>query len=116
MAVQRLENYLRTHRRQAGLSQDQMAYLLGARDGTKISRYERFARTPTLETALAYEAILGTPVRELFAGAYARAERTALRRARLLKKRLAASGGSDFPTLKILCEVGPQSGEQKLAA
>jgi transcriptional regulator with XRE-family HTH domain len=93
-----------------------MAYLLGARDGTKISRYERFARTPSLETALAYEAILGTPVKELFAGAYARAERTALRRARLLKKRLAASGGNDFPRLRILGEVAPDHGQPKLAA
>ena len=36
----KLENYLRTYRRRAGLSQDEMAFLLGTKSGTKVSRYE----------------------------------------------------------------------------
>jgi len=66
----KLNNYLRTYRKRASLSQDEVAYLLGCRSGAKVSRYERFARQPTLQTALAYEAIFGVPVRELFAGIY----------------------------------------------
>lgn len=94
MATRKLDNYLISHRKRAGFSQEEMAYLLGTRDGTATSRHEQFARTPTLETALAYEAVLGVPVRELFAGVYERAERSAVRRARLLSKRLASSGMS----------------------
>jgi len=107
MATHKLENYLRSYRKRAGLSQGELAYLLGARDGTKISRYERFTRKPSLETALAYEAILGTPARDLFAGVYARAEQSAARRARLLQKRLIANGHCSARKLKILEEVGP---------
>jgi transcriptional regulator with XRE-family HTH domain len=116
MAAQRLENYLRTYRRRAGISQDEMAFLLGAHHGTKVSRYERFARTPSLETALAYEAILGVPARELFAGVYQRAERSARRRAQLLKKRAALPGPERIAKLKILGEVAPRNDEQELAA
>jgi transcriptional regulator with XRE-family HTH domain len=36
-----------------GLSQDQVASILGCRSGAKISRYERFSRELTLRTAIA---------------------------------------------------------------
>ena len=109
----KLDNYLRSSRRRAGLSQNEMAYLLGAQDGTKASRYERFARTPSLETALAYEAIFGLSVRELFAGVYERAERAAARRARLLRKQV---GPEKVLRLKILGEVRLDDKQQKIAA
>ena len=66
----KLENYLRTYRKRSGLSQDEVAYLLGCQNGTKVSRYERFARKPSLETLFAYEVVFGAPARELFAGVY----------------------------------------------
>jgi transcriptional regulator with XRE-family HTH domain len=66
----KLENYLRTYRKRSGLSQDEMAFLLGCQNGTKVSRYERFARKPNLETLFAYEVVFGAPARELFAGVY----------------------------------------------
>jgi len=44
--------------------------LKGMDKGGKVSRDENHARTPTLETALAYEVIYGKPIRELFAGLY----------------------------------------------
>lgn len=81
----RLDNYLRTHRRRAGLSQDEVAYLLGSTSGTKVSRHETSVRRPGLETLFAYEIIYRIPARELFAGIYERVERTTARRARLLK-------------------------------
>lgn len=86
-----LPHYLRTYRRRAGLSQDDLAYLLGSESGTKVSRYERSARKPTLETALAYEAVFGVPVRQLLAGLYERIERRTRRRAGRLAGRLAES-------------------------
>src|SRR5438093_13478244 len=86
---QKLPNYLKTNRKRSRLSQDQVAFLLGYRSGTRVSRYERFARVPTLRTALAYESIFHAPVRELFAGLNERVERETERRARILATRLA---------------------------
>lgn len=67
MDSQPKHNYVRTYRRRLGLSQDDVAYLLDAGLGTTVSRHESGARIPTLETALAYEAILATPLHEIFA-------------------------------------------------
>jgi transcriptional regulator with XRE-family HTH domain len=68
MTPHRLENYLRAHRKQSGLSQQEVAFLLGCEDGTLVSRYEKRRRLPPIETALACEEIFGAPVAELFAG------------------------------------------------
>jgi transcriptional regulator with XRE-family HTH domain len=85
-----LPNYLRTNRKRLLLSQEEVAFLLGVNGpdrGIKVSRDENDARLPTLETALAYEAIYGTPVRELYAGLYEQAEQEVAERARLLSYR-----------------------------
>lgn len=74
MASTRLSNYLRMHRKRLGLSQADVAHLLGAETGAKVCRYEKFARVPGLETALACEVIFKKPVRELFAGLYQKVE------------------------------------------
>jgi transcriptional regulator with XRE-family HTH domain len=68
--MKHLLNYLRTFRRRLGLSQEEVAYLLGSRGPGKASRYERFHRQPNVETVFAYEIIFCRPVRELFAGTY----------------------------------------------
>jgi transcriptional regulator with XRE-family HTH domain len=82
-----LDNYLRTERRQARLSQEDIAFLLGSRDGAKVSRYERGRRLPSLETALSYEAILGIPVRELFLGIFQKVDLEVKARVRILEAR-----------------------------
>src|SRR5437867_11982887 len=87
----RLSNYLRTHRKRVGLSQDDVAFLLGCRSGAKVSRYERLARRPSLETAFAYEAVFGVPARELFAGVYEKVEEQIKKRARVLAGKLGAT-------------------------
>ena len=66
--MRKLPHNLRIERRQAGLSQADMAALFGVRSLAKLSRYENLRRLPSLTTALGYEAILGKPVAELFAG------------------------------------------------
>ena len=63
-----LQNYLRTHRRKTGLSQEDMAKLLGAERDTTVSRHESGQRLPALEMAIAYELVYQVPLRELFAG------------------------------------------------
>jgi len=89
-----------------------VAFLLGCRSGTKVSRYERFARVPTLRTALAYEAIFHKPLRELFAGLYQEIEKETERRAqrlaaRLSKKQLPASGVSRSVTASRKARLSP---------
>jgi transcriptional regulator with XRE-family HTH domain len=68
MTPHRLENYLETHRKHSGLTQQEVAFLLGCEDGVQVSRYENRRRLPSIETALACEEIFGVPFAELFAG------------------------------------------------
>src|SRR5205823_906586 len=84
----KLQNYLRTHRRRSGLSQKEVGFLLGCKSSTKVSRYERFSRQPTLKNVFAYELIFGVPARELFAGVFQRVEGETLRRVQLLSQKL----------------------------
>jgi transcriptional regulator with XRE-family HTH domain len=91
MASPQLPNYLRTNRKRLGLSQDEVAYLLGAESGAKVCRYERFAREPGLRAALACEAIFQKSIRELFAGLYQEIEREVRERA---KKLVLKTGGT----------------------
>ena len=86
-----LENYLRTQRRRSGFSQDEIAFLLGSLSGGKVSRYEHRVRRPTLETALAYEAIFQVPVSALFAGLYRKVEKEIIARAEDLAERLVSA-------------------------
>lgn len=62
----RFDSYIRSYRRKARLSQEDVAFLLGGTSGTSVSRHERGRRVPTVQTALAYEIILGQPVGELY--------------------------------------------------
>jgi len=59
----------------------------GMDKGSKVSRDENHVRIPTLETALAYEAIFGKPVRELFAGLYEQIAPEVSSRAKILSYR-----------------------------
>ena len=70
MTSHKLANYLRAYRKRSGLSQSEVAYLLGFRNGAQVSRYERRRHMPPLRTALAFQAALGTPLSELYAGTY----------------------------------------------
>ncbi|PYS88773.1 MAG: hypothetical protein DMF64_19720 [Acidobacteria bacterium] len=88
MARQKLQNYLRTHRKRSGLSQKEVGFLLGCKSSAKVSRYERFSRQPTLKNVFAYELIFGTPARELFAGVFQCVEEETLHRVQLLSHKL----------------------------
>ena len=57
---------LRTHRRSWGLSQRELADLLGMESRAHVSRIERGKRSPTLETALACSTLFGVSLDELF--------------------------------------------------
>jgi transcriptional regulator with XRE-family HTH domain len=102
MDVFRLDNYLRTHRRRFRFSQDEVAFLLGTKSGTKVSRYEHGTREPSLETALAYEILFGRPLKELFAGKVERIERTLAKRAGDLLAQLSAQPETDPGKIEVL--------------
>jgi DNA-binding XRE family transcriptional regulator len=82
--MSKLPNYLRASRKRLALSQDDVAFLLGVECGAKVCRYERFARVPNLECALACEVIFQRPASELFAGLYQKIERQIAKRAESL--------------------------------
>lgn len=90
MPSPQLTNYLRTNRKRLGLTQEEVAFMLGFKGedkGIKVCRDENFAREPSLQMALAYEAIYGRPVRELFAGLFDEIEREVAERAKVLAYR-----------------------------
>ena len=68
MKSQSLGNYLRTHRKRAGLSQRELGLILGYGHQGPVSRHERLVSTPPLAIALCYEVIFRVPVSDLFSG------------------------------------------------
>ena len=105
-------NHLRRYWKRGALTQAEIAFLLGAACGTKVSRHERASRPPSLQTALTYQAIFGVPVHELFpqdyrnavAAVQARAEALSRNVARrpdgrkaMFKRKLLAAAGANEP-------------------
>ena len=64
--------------------------LLGAASGTKVSRYENFARMPGSLSVFAFEIVFNQPASELFAGNYHTVRLAVQERARRLVKQLNA--------------------------
>jgi transcriptional regulator with XRE-family HTH domain len=101
MRSHHLPNYLRACRKRAGLSQAEIAFLLGCRRAEHISRYEHFSRTPSLRTALAFCVIFQIPLNELFRGEYHKVEKAVCRRARRLAARLAKKNPDQLTFRKL---------------
>lgn len=78
----KLDCYLRSYRRRWGLTQDELAILLGYKTGAVISRLERHGRQPSLEAAHALEIIFGTAPIELFPGLHAKVKKDVIARVR----------------------------------
>jgi len=88
MTSPQLPNHLRANRKRLALSQDEVAFLLGTENGTKVCRYEQFVRMPSLQTALACEAMFKRSVSELFPGLYQKAEQKVAARSKILVERI----------------------------
>jgi DNA-binding XRE family transcriptional regulator len=54
----------------SGLSQNELANILGSCSGAAVSRHERSKSVPDLLTAFGYEAIFQVPISDLFPGIY----------------------------------------------
>jgi DNA-binding XRE family transcriptional regulator len=63
-----LGNYIRAHRKQAGLSQGELARVLGYDQAGPIIGHERLRSLPPLLIALGYSVVFRIPVSEIFAG------------------------------------------------
>lgn len=57
---------IRTKRKLSGLTQKEIAYLLGSESPGAVSKHERSGAAPTLPLALGYEIIFGEPIAKLF--------------------------------------------------
>jgi DNA-binding XRE family transcriptional regulator len=101
VARHRLKHYLRTYRRRFAFSQEEIALLLGASSGTKVSRYESFKRHPPVIAVFAYEIIFNQPIQDLFAGAYDAVRRDVQTRAKELLKALEAERTNPRTSLKL---------------
>ena len=64
-------HYVRKLRR---MSQRQVAHLIGHRDATMLSKYERGLVVPTLRTALKLTLLYRLPIQEIFADEFAKAK------------------------------------------
>lgn len=53
-------------RQQAGLTQKELAQLLGCKTAAKVSRYERGLRVPGLKTLMLYEDLFNVKLKDLF--------------------------------------------------
>lgn len=61
-------SYLRTHRKKSGLTQRELAAILGCLTEGQVSRHERGLNTPSLPVAIGYEILFGAPVTHIFPG------------------------------------------------
>jgi DNA-binding XRE family transcriptional regulator len=61
---------LRSHRKRVGLSQKELALLIGYPNEGSVSRHERLYCAPPFHIALGYEAVFRIPVSSIFPGAY----------------------------------------------
>ncbi len=111
--ARKLPNYLRTYRRYTGLSQDEVAFLLGC-DGSAVTYYERSARRPPVESILAFEMIFGAPARDLFAGVCDKVEENTRTRATVLAQKLSAKAPDPITTrkLEVLRNIASASGRE----
>jgi transcriptional regulator with XRE-family HTH domain len=101
MASRKLPNYIRRNRKRLGLSQRDIAFLLGWRDTSQPSRYEHFYKTPALSTALALAVIFQISVHDLFPGEKEQAENSVLKRAQVLETQLQRQSDGRRATAKL---------------
>src|SRR6266849_5104917 len=84
----RIKTYVRPLRRRWGLTQRELAFLIGAKSGTIVSRIEGVRRTPSLSATFALAIVFGAEPPELFPGLFSQIHEDVLRRASELYEEL----------------------------
>lgn len=77
----KIPTYMRTHRRRWGLTQKELAHLLGVKSGTQVSRYERLVRKPKLLVVFACQVVFGELPHRVFPHLFSKVEEGVMRRA-----------------------------------
>jgi DNA-binding XRE family transcriptional regulator len=70
MSPEHIGNYLRSHRRTCGLSQHELAHIVGYLTRFQVARHEDSAAIPALMVAISYEIVFRVPINEMFPGLY----------------------------------------------
>ena len=91
MTAQFLPTYLRTYRKHTGLTQTEVAYVLGI-NRSDLWQYETSRREPSLRVLLALQVLYRMPLRKLFAGIFIQCRGATLQRLRRLRARLVTDG------------------------
>jgi DNA-binding XRE family transcriptional regulator len=94
-STESLHNYLRMYRHRLALTQRDVATLIGASEDA-VRKHEAGERLPPLESLLAYEVVLESPITELFAGVAESVRSGLQRRAGQLLASIEASGTSSL--------------------
>ena len=97
MAGTPLQNYLRTCRKKAALSQEEASRLVGLKNRLQFARYERHQSEPPLGVALACEQICGVPTDQLFAGVSTTVAKRTRKRVRAFERRLTRASTAAAP-------------------
>ena len=97
-------NCVRTYRKRSGLTQRELAIVLGYSDLWQISRHERSRSWPSLRIALAYEVVFQVPLATIFQEARRSVERAVELKLNTLERNLRERGQrqtSDSVTHKL---------------
>jgi transcriptional regulator with XRE-family HTH domain len=78
------------HRKRHALTQYEVARLLGCQSGSKISRYERGERLPSIQTMIAFEIVFHVSWRDVLSGQYNRVYKEVRERALALSREVDA--------------------------
>ena len=109
-------NYLKAHRKKSGLTQNDVATLLGYKHKGQVSRHERGAGVPPLAAALAYEALFSAPAASIFAAMHHTIKGDIERELRKLKETIekrSARDGNAAPIAQKLAWLSRRNSEFK---
>ena len=100
-----LPTYLLSLRKRSGLSQSDLAMLLGI-DGSVLCKFENLSRRPTIELAIGAEVVFGHPMKKVFPAFYSEIEKAVVGRARRRRNRdIARSKPATTAELRALDEI-----------
>ncbi len=109
-----LPSYLHTLRKQWGLSQPDLAALLGV-TGSALCRFENLSRRPTAELIIATEVIFGHGPKDVFPAFYHDIEHTIVDRARAQHDRLESDADpATREKVRLLTEIIERASQTKL--
>jgi len=101
MMTPQMASYLRSHRRQSGLTQNEVARVLGMVNEIQVSRHERARAHPTFLMALAYEVLFQIPLARLFPEPYQSVEQNVEAQLAALRAELESSTAKGRPAVLV---------------